>query len=676
MSRSLLFIVVFGVGLAGAAELVPGDRPLAGGLLGPHEPAAVAAEVRARGFYGGKPLGAGMCARCHPDVAGQWAQSAHRFASFNNPYYAAAANAFRRDRGDGEFRFCANCHDPLLTPRETPVPTTPDDPMAQAGITCLVCHSVSDPPELTGNGDFRAHLQRFPLGEGHGARLKPATLITARFCGTCHKVGLSETVTGDRWFRGQDEYDGWRDSAWSGRGTGTVQRPTETRTCHDCHMPRVSAPLGDKGAKSGRVRDHRFLGANTALAHLRGDADLVAATDAFLRRAVTLHLAQTRPGVVDVVMVNRRVGHPFPGGVNDANEAWLTWTISDDDGGVLDAGGQLDAEGRLAPDAYRIRAQPVTASGHPLPRRAVQDHRGVAYDTRLPPRAPRAVRLALPPKAKRVSVVLRYRQHDPAFAQFACEGLPSGPDKARCLAAPVTEMASVATRLDAMGRLPPPDAWRRRLEHGLALTAGLAHHAREAMAVFTALQAAKPAAVEPILGAAMAAAKLGQTDEVVALGKQIDALGVNPRARHFIEAKALARAFRHGPARTAAEALLALTPDDRDTLALVARLRGLDGDPEGALTAAQALTTVEPEDPRGWLQLSLAQRDLGHPSDLARARWLRHRVDGARNLQLRGQLRAHLPRLVARTEPMPTLNAAAAAGWARRPPSDLDGQGD
>jgi hypothetical protein len=230
-------------------------------------------------------------------------------------------------------------------------------------------------------------------------------------------------------------------------------------------------------------------------------------------------------------------------------------------------------------------------------------------------------------------------------------------------------MASVTGRVDAAGRVPPPDAWRRRLEHGLALTAGLAHHAREAKAIFTALQAANPSAMEPVLGAAMAAAKLGQTDEVIALGKRIDALGANPRARHFVEANALARAFRHGPARTAAEALLAVAPDDRDALALAARLRGLDGDPQGAFAAAEALTLVEPEDPRGWLQLSLAQRDLGHPSDLARSRWLRHRVDDARNLRLRGRLRAHLENLAARTESMPTLNASAAAGWRSGAPS-------
>ncbi len=658
MNRRLLLLLLLGATGAGA-ELLPGAPPLIGGLLGPHDAQSIEAEVARRGFYASDPLGAGACARCHPDVTRQWAASAHRFASFNNPYYAAAADAFRREEGDGTFRFCANCHDPLLTTRVDPVPTRLDEPAAQAGITCLVCHSIHAPPPVEGNGLYRAQLQRVPLGQGHGARLKPAALSTARFCGSCHKVGLLETVTGDRWFRGQNELDGWRDSAWAGRGVGVVQRPTETRTCLDCHMPRVPAPKGDKGAKGGQVRDHRFLGANTALAQARGDTAHVKATDAFLKGVVTLELAQTRAGLVDVVMVNREVGHSFPGGVNDANEAWLQWTLTDHEGHVLDRGGHLDPAGELDPAAFRIRAQSVNAMGQPLPRRAVHEHRGVAYDTRLPPLAPRAVRLKLPTGTARVEVSLRYRQHDPSFAAFACRRLPPGADLKSCLTPPVTVISKTGAAVNAEGRIGADVHWRRRLEHGLALTAGLAHHARDAAALLHALTEDRPRDMEPLLGAAMAAAKLGRTDTVVALGRRIDALGPPSPARFFIEARALARAFRHGPARTAAERLLTMVPDDREALALAARLRGLDGDPRGALQAALKLTEIDPEDPRGWLQLSLAQRDLGHPDDLARARWLRHRVDGARNIQLRARLRAQWPLLAARTEPLATLNARA-----------------
>src|SRR5881394_770309 len=67
-------------------------------LMGVSRPSAqdVAAEVRRRGFYAGDPIGAGDCSNCHGDVAAQWASSAHRFSSFNNPYYRFSVEEFRR----------------------------------------------------------------------------------------------------------------------------------------------------------------------------------------------------------------------------------------------------------------------------------------------------------------------------------------------------------------------------------------------------------------------------------------------------------------------------------------------------------------------------------------------------------------------------------------------------
>ena len=107
----------------------------------------------------------------------------------------------------------------------------------------------------------------------HKARLRPAFLDGAAFCATCHKVGLTEEVTGARWLRGQDEYDAWYDSAASGHGVASVFRPPRVSICRDCHMPLEDATLGDQAAHDGKIRSHRFAAANAALPHLRGDAD-------------------------------------------------------------------------------------------------------------------------------------------------------------------------------------------------------------------------------------------------------------------------------------------------------------------------------------------------------------------------------------------------------------------
>ena len=53
-------------------------------------------------------------AGCHPDITAQWAQSAHRFSSFNNPYYAKSVEALIERSGNDPARWCASCHDPLV----------------------------------------------------------------------------------------------------------------------------------------------------------------------------------------------------------------------------------------------------------------------------------------------------------------------------------------------------------------------------------------------------------------------------------------------------------------------------------------------------------------------------------------------------------------------------------
>src|SRR5215470_15084177 len=97
-------------------------------------------------------LAAAACASCHPDVAAQWSQSAHRSASFNNPYYAVIARAFRHERGEKAFRFCARCHDPALLEAGR-IGRAFDEraPEAQAGIGCEVCHSIRDTHGTLGN---------------------------------------------------------------------------------------------------------------------------------------------------------------------------------------------------------------------------------------------------------------------------------------------------------------------------------------------------------------------------------------------------------------------------------------------------------------------------------------------------------------------------------------------
>lgn len=616
------------------ADLVPVGEAAARRLVGPGAPsrAAIAEAIAADGVYHRAPVGAGACARCHPDVVRHWSASAHRFASFSNPYYAASARLVPREIGPDAFVFCANCHDPALIASDGLDDVDELDPTAHAGIGCLLCHSVGEPPPPIGNGRYVARLDPIKLGAEHSARMRPAGVDDGRLCGSCHRAGIPEHVSGARFYRAQDDFFAWYDSPYAGRGVDAVFT-AEPQGCVGCHMPRVDASPAEKGAKDGMIRDHRVLAAGTALAHVRGDAAHVEATAERLRGAVRIALAASEPGWADVVMVNDRVGHGFPGGVNDANLAWLTWRISDRAGRLLVERGAPGDDGQLPADTHLIRSQAVDAHGAPLKRRAGWEQRAVAFDTRLPPLAPRMVRVALPAQAAVVEVRLLYRQFDADFVQFACAALADGPARSRCLDPPTTEVARVTARVDAMST---PTDWRTITEHGLALAEGELEDLRAAERVLEQALSKAPNRAEPLLAMARVAHRLGRPGAALAWLGRVDALPDAPPARHALRARIALDTRRPILARAPVEALLAAHPDDRQALTLAAIVRRFTGDHPGQLAAAEALLKVDPEHPEGLRMQADALHRLGRLAEasLAWARWDRLRVDRAADERL------------------------------------------
>ena len=104
---------------------------------------------------------------------------------------------------------------------------------------------------------------------------------TAEFCSACHKVHLDVPVNGYRWFRGFNDYDNWQASGVSGQGARSFYYPAQPQKCADCHMPLVDS--NDPAAKNGKVRSHRFPGANTALPFVNHDPVQLKAVQDFLR---------------------------------------------------------------------------------------------------------------------------------------------------------------------------------------------------------------------------------------------------------------------------------------------------------------------------------------------------------------------------------------------------------
>ncbi len=294
-------------------------------------------ELRDRGFAVEHIVGSQECARCHAAIVSQWEDSAHRFASFNNPFYEATINDMRASDGGSnaevtahidhfsqlarvagaphglegregmvKSKWCSGCHDPaLMLAGKMSGPIDRRSPQAQAGLTCLACHAIDHIHNNTGNGNYNiADEQDDPYlfaDADHGLPLllhdtsmkaRPAVhkrqmlkpfFRSSEFCATCHKVSLDTRVNDYRWLRGQNEYDNWHDSGVALNASRTFYLPPYKRVCQDCHMPPERAVEGDVSAKSGYVRSHRFVAINTALPFLRGDTTTVKRIETFLQ---------------------------------------------------------------------------------------------------------------------------------------------------------------------------------------------------------------------------------------------------------------------------------------------------------------------------------------------------------------------------------------------------------
>lgn len=246
------------------------------------------------------------CARCHQDAYNQWNKSAHHLSSFNNQWYRKSIEYMQEVRGVKPSKWCAGCHDPALLYSgmfETPAKDIVHTPEAQAGLGCMMCHSIVQVKSTMGQGDFMLEypelhelaatknpilrwLHDFSIRlnpEPHRrVFLKPfMKQQTAEFCSSCHKVHLDIPVNGYRWIRGFNEYDNWQASGVSGMGARSFYYPAKPQQCADCHMPMV--PSTDQGAIGGMIHSHSFPGANTALPTAYQDRQQLDMVENFLK---------------------------------------------------------------------------------------------------------------------------------------------------------------------------------------------------------------------------------------------------------------------------------------------------------------------------------------------------------------------------------------------------------
>jgi len=643
-------------------------------------------------------IGAEGCARCHQDVTEQWSTSAHRFASFNNPFYEATIRDLRTESlesnqwidahldtyqaiaGPGEVKskWCAGCHDPALLFTGTMGAVVESASVeAQAGLTCLTCHSIVSIHDQSGNGNYRLDdlgsdgylfasagdgtFRRF-LHDGalrarpapHKQRMLKPFFKGSEYCATCHKVSLTEPLNNYRWLRGQNDFDAWEDSGISLNAARTFYLPGAARVCQDCHMPPEPAPLGDLAADSGTVRSHRFLAVKTALPYLRDDTETVARIERFLqdeklrvdifaltREGATLpemDLRETGPALrpgerisLDVVVRNLGVGHTFPGGTNDSNQGWLEVTVEAPDGTTLAVSGALDEDGRLDPSAHVFSALLLDREGRAIDRRNAQDIHVTVFANVIGPGSADIARyeLTVPPEmagsSLRVTARLLWRKFNQGYTVFAFQANPEGFSRFQDVPEiPVTEIERDVVVFPITDEVEggvssgsDPQRWILFNDYGIALLGD--GNTRLARVAFARVEEMQPSRWDGPLNLAKVALADGDLEGAYQALDRVEALeSGNPRAA-WVWGQVLQEDGRYEEAVQAYQRVLDSFPGDRATWRALGRTLYLDQQFEAAMTAFSEVLEIDPEDRVSHYHMMLSLRALGREGEAALA---------------------------------------------------------
>src|SRR5438477_2081455 len=313
------------------------------------------------------------CKRCHQDIYNQWFSSAHHFSSFNNQWYRKSVEYMQDTIGPKPSKWCGGCHDPAVLYSglmDTPIKQIVHRPESQAGLGCMMCHSIAKVKSTMGQGDFYLEypeLHELAATKNPVARALHDFLIklnpephrrvflkpfmreqTAEFCSGCHKVHLDVPVNHYRWIRGFNEYDNWQASGVSGQGARSFYYPAKPARCADCHMPLMQSK--DMGNIAGFVHSHRFPGANTALPTANEDSEQLKITEDFLKDKLLS---------VDIFALSPERGE-LKAAVAGQSELATTFAVGEEAETKISAEGQGEVSPVTAP---LNRVQPVVRRG-------------------------------------------------------------------------------------------------------------------------------------------------------------------------------------------------------------------------------------------------------------------------------------------------------------------------
>jgi hypothetical protein len=435
-------------GLAGAEPAVfPFDRDFF-----PYYPSLLKWEKSSVGFTPPK-----VCGECHQAQYKEWSGSVHNLA-FQDPLYQGELNKAVKAVGHHITRQCEGCHSPagMMSGETKGAGLTGLSPMALAGVSCDICHSVSgvthwqtpthdpengsiilSPGKDTAKGGVlvkRGPGNKSPDCGGGFHQCEESPLhLRVELCAGCHQVYHYETH-----FPLEATYNEWKRSPYAQMDI----------ICQDCHM--VDTATYKKAADfymkpTRKDYRHYFNGANYLLSYLSagaatraGDKELAASLmrqyDMAVERLKSAAEVEILPvyqgkelAELKVRVVNLRAGHNLPTSLANIRQMWLELTARDEKGNIILSSGTLNPDGTLTENTRTFSAEGMGKDYH-----LAIDPWVVTAFTRadsIPPKGYRevyyGVKLPAGIKSLAVEAKLRYRQADQKVAEALLAAVPA-----------------------------------------------------------------------------------------------------------------------------------------------------------------------------------------------------------------------------------------------------------
>ena len=411
-------------------------------------------------------------------------------------------------------------------------------------------------------------------------------------------------------------------------------------------MPLVEAKKGDLAAKDGKVRSHRFLAANTALPWLRGDTKMVEDTEKALReKALRLtvggvaagegkitpltdgeaHEITATDGHVElhVVVRNTGVGHTFPGGTNDSNEAWIEVTATGP-GGTY-AAGAMNRDGYFTENTRIFNAVVVDKNGKRINKRNAHEMVAPIYVAVIPPSTSDLSRYSIPlsqlgdlSAGATVKVRLLWRKFNRDYTEFAYNNNRKGFAKLYSVPdLPVTEIAATTLTIKRDGdkliaqAKPPEGAKPGELSNDYAVgffRQGDFKLARQAAEKAVAQDPKSANFLRTQVRVELEEGQFAAARQTLTAAEQL--APADPQ-NAWLWAQLLVEEGDYAAAEGAADQVLAAFEGDRMAIKLKARVAYLDGRFQDSLVAVNKALAIDPEDSTAHYYAMLAHRALG-----------------------------------------------------------------